>query len=310
MLGEIGRHAVGLFHVRIDLSVGLLGALDLPLHLADGGEILVELAAVGGTEGGFELAGVLADKIENTAAIVRLPRLSLRAENHAIAKEALKQRPRIENGRQRLGFALPRQVIGVGAGVAGIAVAGLPRVFHAHFERREPRLVGHVSGYNLVAGNAGPDIHGGFLDLNAGEVRPGAAAMIARAIEQRAPGVVGEVAQHEDIVAVRLHGLQDARQLAQPALVGGVPLVHDDAVGHIGECHAERRPGGAREGHRRNHGVQERKTYRRAHAAQKGSSMKRLPRDIHFEASSVFAGTCVWMSSPRRIWNGALRTIS
>ena len=67
---------------------------------------------------------------------------------------------------------------------------------------------------------------------------------------------------------------------------------------------------GAREGHRRNHGVQERKTYRRAHAAQKGSSMKRLPRDIHFEASSVFAGTCVWMSSPRRIWKGALRTIS
>ena len=76
----------------------------------------------------------------------------------AVAEQALEQRARIENRRQRLRLASPRQIVGVGAGVAGIAIAGLARVFHAEFERREPRLIADLIGDNLVAGNAGLDI--------------------------------------------------------------------------------------------------------------------------------------------------------
>ena len=45
VLGEIGRDAVGLVHVRIDLRVVLLGLCELPFDFADRGEVLVELAA-------------------------------------------------------------------------------------------------------------------------------------------------------------------------------------------------------------------------------------------------------------------------
>jgi hypothetical protein len=46
-LGEIGRHALRLLYVRIDLRIVLLGLFNLALDLADRRQILVELAPVG-----------------------------------------------------------------------------------------------------------------------------------------------------------------------------------------------------------------------------------------------------------------------
>ena len=63
------------------------------------------------------------------------------AEGDAVAEEALEEGARIEDRRQRLGLAAPREVVGVGAGVAGIAIARLARVFEADLERREARLL-------------------------------------------------------------------------------------------------------------------------------------------------------------------------
>ena len=48
--------------------------------------------------------------------------------------------------------------------------------------------------------------------------------MIARAIEQRPPGVVRQVAQQEDVVLERLQRLQNARQLAELALRSRIPV--------------------------------------------------------------------------------------
>ena len=147
--------------------------LDLPLHFADGGKILVELAAVGGPEVASQLLRVLAYEIENAAAILGLPRARLRAEIDAVAEQPFEQRARIENRRQRLRLALPRQVVGVRAGVAGIAVARLARVLHADFERRETRRVGRSAWPTIWShGDAGLDVDGGLLHLDAGEIDP------------------------------------------------------------------------------------------------------------------------------------------
>ena len=94
--------------------------------------------------------------------------------------------------------------------------------------------------------------------------------MIAGAIEQRASGVMGQVAEHEDIVFQRLQRLEDARQLGEFTLVAGVPVVHDDAVGHIDERHADGRLAGARRGKGGHHGIQERQGDGGSNAAEEG----------------------------------------
>ena len=78
VLGEIGRDAVRLVHLRIDLRVVVLRLVKLPFHFADGAEIFVELALVGGTKAALELLRIVGDEIENAAAEFRLARPSLR----------------------------------------------------------------------------------------------------------------------------------------------------------------------------------------------------------------------------------------
>ena len=135
------------------------------------------------------------------------------------AEQPLEQRARIENRRQRLRFAAPRQIVGVGAGIAGIAIARLARVFHAQFERREARLLADLIGHDLIEGNAVLDLDQRLLHLNAGEIRSAAAAVIARAIEQRPARVVRQVAELQHVVFERLQRLQSARQFLELALV-------------------------------------------------------------------------------------------
>jgi len=84
---------------------------------------LIELAAIRRADGRLEFLRILANKIENAAAveIAALPRL--RAQTAVIAEQPFKQGPGIERGRQRLAVASPGEVIGIRTGVAGIAVA-------------------------------------------------------------------------------------------------------------------------------------------------------------------------------------------
>jgi hypothetical protein len=89
----------------------------------------------------------------------------------------------------------------------------LAGIFHAEFQRRETCLVANLVGHNLVHRNSNLDIDCRFAWLNPSKVRTTAAAMIARAVEQRASVVVGQVAKHEDVLLVALERLHDARQL-------------------------------------------------------------------------------------------------
>ena len=150
-----------------------------------------------GPEVGLELAACRRYEIEDAAAVLRDGGRALPASGGAVAEQPLKQRARIENRRQRLSLAPPRQVVGVGAGVAGIAIARLARVFHAEFERREARLAADVVGDDLIERNAGLDIDQRLARLHAGEVRAAAAAVIARAVEQRAARIVRQIPEQQ-----------------------------------------------------------------------------------------------------------------
>ena len=80
------------------------------------------------------------------------------------------------------------EVVGVGARVAAVAVAGLTRFFEADLERRQPGLLADRLGGDLIGGNPELEIRaGGLVDLDAGHVRAERAAVIAR----RRPGADG-----------------------------------------------------------------------------------------------------------------------
>ena len=314
VLGEIGRDAVGLVHVRVDLRVVLLGAIDLAFYFADGREILVEFALVCRSEGRFELVCVVGDEVENAAAILRLAQALFRSHGKPFAEQALKKGPGIENRGHRLGLAAPGEIVGVGAGVAGVAVTGLAGVFHAEFKRREAGLFADFVRDQLIEGNAGLNIHERLLHLHAGEVGPGAAAVIAGAIEQGAAGVVRQVAELEDVFFEGFERLQRARQFLEFAFIRRIPPVHDHAVRHIEERHANRRLRRGRHGGR--HRVQEGQgNGGGAHAPEECTAGKSFLGD-HFWAISfvfatgVFRSLFVVTSSPRRDWNGRLRTTS
>ena len=285
VLGEVGRHAVGLVHARVDRDAFLLRLLELPLHFTNRRQVLVELPPVGGPERRLQLLGVAGDEVEDAAAVARAPIHFLGAEDHAGAEQPLEQHARIEDRRQRLGLAAPRQVVGVGAGVARIAVAGLPRVVHAELERGEARLVTDLVGDDLVAGDAGLDVDGGLLDLDAGQVRPGAAAVIAGAVEQRAAAVVRQVADLDHVVAERFERLHDPRQLAERPFLRHVPVLHVDAVGHVQEGQADRRL--RRRGERRHHRIEEGQRDCGADPFQKRPARKGLAGNDHQSPACV-----------------------
>ena len=273
----------------------------LLLNLADRAQILVQLALIGGTEAAAQRARVLGDEVEDAAPVHLPPRPRLGCQLRAVAEQPLEERTRIEDRRQRLRLAAPREVVRVRARVARIAVASLARVLQPDFERREPRLPADLIRDQLIAGDTCLDVGDGLLHLHAGEVRPAAAPVIARAVEQRAPGVVGEVAHQQDVVLERLERLQRLRKHAEPAFVARVPVPHVDAVRHVDERHAHGRLAALRARERGRHRVEERQGNGGAQAAQKRSSWKRLACDEHQRAPST--------SSPRRDWNGRLLTI-
>jgi hypothetical protein len=252
-----------------------------------------------GTEAAFELLRILRDVVEDAAAIEIAAFARLRAQVAIVAEEAFEERTGIERGRQRLGFALPGEVVGVGAGVTGIAVAGLLRVFHADFERGEARLAADLIGDDLVGRDTGFDgrygmsvavaVGGIFRDLfglHAGEITACGARMVAAAIEQGAAAVVGQIAQQEHVLFERLHRLQDAGELSQIARVGRVPVVHDGADRHIHEGHAHRRLYGLAVRERGHHGVEERQPDGCSHSAKKRAPCERLISNCHLLATS------------------------
>ncbi len=148
--------------------------------------------------------------------------------------------------------------------------------------------------------------------MHAGKEGGGGAGMIAGTIAQRAPGVVSQPGEHHQVLAVGLERLENARKFKLAARNRGGPVLHDDAVGHIDECHAARcvRGEASRGGESRRHRIQQRQSNGGAHAAQEGAARKVLPGDHGFppEKAIVCCGVRPG-ASPWRISKGTLWTI-
>src|ERR1051325_10119089 len=180
MLLEIVRHALGLGHVGL-LHLGhLAGAFDAPLDVADGAEVLVELALVTGAEVRLEAVGIVLDEVEDAPAIgIALGALAIWGG----AEEAFEDELGIDFLGKRRGRGLPGDAGKIDARVAGIAVAGHAALFAADFKRRQACLIADAVGSDLVDGDAGTDVGAvGLAWLGTREERCERAGVVAGAV--------------------------------------------------------------------------------------------------------------------------------
>ena len=80
------------------------------------------------------------------------------------AEQSLEHEPRVVLGRKGLVVRPPREVVFIGAGVAGIAVAGLAHGIAGELERGETREVADLVRDHLVDGDARADVGAGLGD--------------------------------------------------------------------------------------------------------------------------------------------------
>ena len=130
VFGEVGGDAVGLG--EFSLGGGGLefrGLLDADFGFAEGGEVFVELAAVGRAEARLQGFGVGANEVEDGAAAAFAEGFAGGEIGIGLhAEEPLEDDARIEERGHRGVFVSPREVVLIGAGVAAVARAGLADV--------------------------------------------------------------------------------------------------------------------------------------------------------------------------------------
>ena len=101
--------AGGLLDGRLDLNILLLVALQVLFHLADGGEVLIELAAVSSAELGFERLGIVTHRVEHAQAVVIVLGGAIEPIEDLLGIDLF--------GHGRL-FGTPGDVVRVGTGIA------------------------------------------------------------------------------------------------------------------------------------------------------------------------------------------------
>src|SRR5207249_9990924 len=124
---EAGGDARGVFARRVGRGANLFSLFVPFFDFADAAEVLVELLPVASGELALQRAGVLEDEIKYgalllLAALEAFPPFAGRAG----AEEAFEEEPGIGLRRHGLGGRAPREVVLVGAGITGIAIAGFP----------------------------------------------------------------------------------------------------------------------------------------------------------------------------------------
>ena len=123
-------------------AVRLLNAL---LQLAHGGEILVELPAVGRAEVRLQASRIFHGEIQHALAVtVALDPRFIHLARVAVAKKPIKHLTRINFWRHGRGFAFPRDVVGIRAAITGVTIAGQPRLVRAEFQRGQPGAVANL----------------------------------------------------------------------------------------------------------------------------------------------------------------------
>jgi hypothetical protein len=134
VVGVIHGHAGRRIHVRV-LHAHLGGALDSLLDLTHAGEVLVQFLPVAAVEARVHGLGVLEHVIED-GMMLGLATLEIRDAlvRRTVSEQALEDELRIVLGRERLIVRAPGHVVLVGAGISGIAFAGLAHRIAAQLE--------------------------------------------------------------------------------------------------------------------------------------------------------------------------------
>ena len=241
VFGVAFRNTLGDGRVGRDLRLaGGAGLLDAQLHLAHGGEILVELALVVGAEADVELTEVVAHGVEDR---LTLGVATLTLEVGAGAEEAFEDQLRVHFLRHRLGGRAPGDVGLVDAGVTRVATAGQLAGFGADLEGGEARAVADAGRGELVGRDTGADVGAvGLTRLGAGEEGGHRTRVVAAAVAVGAGLVGGEAGEHREVGLVRREGREDRRQFGRQGAFGAdAPAVHVHAVGDVKDRHAVRR---------------------------------------------------------------------
>ena len=227
-------------------SAELRGALDAALEVADGGEVFVELAAVGVAEGALEAVGIVEDVVEDALAVEGAAGAGFEGGGGiGVAEEALKGGAGIDFGAHRLRGGFPREVELVGAAVAGVAGAGALAAVATEFEGREARLLADLVGGDLIDGDAGLDVGaGGFARVDAGEETGRGAGVGAAAIAVFVAHAIGEAGDDGEIAAVGGERFENGGELVVGAGGGGGPVGHVGTVGDVDPRDAARGEGG------------------------------------------------------------------
>src|SRR6185295_19768898 len=101
----------------------LFGELYPPFDVADGLEILLELALVAAAQRHAQPRETAGDVVEHALLVFEPGHARAGVGAVAIAEQPLEDRPRIDFGRQRAGRSTPRHRH-VGARITGVAIAG------------------------------------------------------------------------------------------------------------------------------------------------------------------------------------------
>ena len=183
---ELRWDAERLLHSGVDHHSFLLGTLHHLFYFADRRQVFVELAAIDRAEIRFQAVRIVGHQIENASPHGETLGVCRGRLHDICSEEALEQRSRIGDRRQRLRFRSPRHVVNVGARVIVIAVAGLPRFLKTYLYRRQFRQMSHRASRNLIRGDAELNIGASqAMNLHAGHVRRHCSSMIARANKKR-----------------------------------------------------------------------------------------------------------------------------
>ncbi len=253
-----------------------LGAFDPLLDLAHAFQVFVELALVVSAEFAFQRVGVLGDEIEDALVVTIAPQAVLVGVALVrAAEEALEDQPWVDLLGHRRRFGAPRQVVGIGAAVAGVARAGAPDLFATDLQRREARGLADLGGGDLIDRDADLDVcAAGLLGLTAGEEGGHGAGVVAGAVAVGERPLLRQPAEDREGVLELLERFEGRRQREVGPLRRGRPGRHVHAVGDVDEAHAQRRlgrpGGGGRTGQRerRQHLLQERQRHARPQATQ------------------------------------------
>ena len=218
----------------------LLGPRDPQLELADAGEVLVHLAAVGLAQALLQLAASSA-----TRSRMLLRNRSRRA--FCLAASTLRRtaarRPAADRSpwpsaccrssrrwwTSRRSYSRSRSCRPGGRA-------------QAQLQRRQPRLRADLLGRHLIDRHAHANVRAGRLHrMRAGEEAGGAAGMVARAVALGAAVVLGQAGEDVDLAPSPRPAARGSATARNRALRPGAPGRHDHAVGDEDERHAHRR---------------------------------------------------------------------